>query len=241
LSNLIAWGPMSNALFRPFSSLKVARRAGLACCLGASSSPSLLSRWTGDGGIMCCTRVCTSAIFKRSFRANFTLPVMGCFYAFFYAGYLKTSRALALKNSTRFCTSQRKEVRKAVCTRGCGRVFNSLIRPCRAGMTEVVLVRWRNNHVMTFWTAIDRFTSVHTASSRVVVRGSCTKLTSCGARAGVNWGYLRSSWASDALITVGSLFVCPCRAWLTRRIGFPALISNLLTSRAAFGQPRSAL
>ena len=94
---------------------------------------------------------------------------------------------------------------------------------------------------MTFWTTIDCGTAHYTASSRVPVGGSLTKLASCGARAGVYGGYFGSSRASDALVGVGPLFVCSGGAWLTGGIGFPALVSNLLSSRAAFGQPRSAL
>ena len=108
-------------------------------------------------------------------------------------------------------------------------------------MAKVVLIRRCNNHVIPFWTTREGRTAHDTASSRVPVGGSLTKLASCGARAGVYGGYFGSSRASDALVGVGPLFVCSGGAWLTGGIGFPALVSNLLSSRAAFGQPKGAL
>lgn len=237
LLDSIAGSLVRGTLFGPNRGFEHTGGASLASGVRRACSPSLFSDRAGGGG-MRSTAGTSAAGLVGSAGTGFTRLVV-C--AFFFRRTLEASGAVGVEKGARIRAGQGEFKPVTSATAGCVRIFIFLKGTRRTGMTEVNLVRRCDNHVVALWTTIESLTAYNTGTTRVPVRGSCTKLTACGARAGVYGGYFGSSETNRALIGVGSLLVGPRRARLTRSVGFPPFIGVLLASGTGLGDPRRAL
>ena len=154
---------------------------------------------------------------------------------------LEASGAVGVEKGTRIRAGQGEFKPVTSGTAGCGRIFIFLKGTRRAGVAKVVLIRWSDNHVVSFWTASKGLTAYDTGASRVPVGGPCAKLTAGGLRRRVQGGDLRTSGTNSTVVRIGSLLVGPRRARLAGSVGFPPFIRKFLTSGTGLGYPRRAL